>query len=84
MAVPLIDSSFQGVYRYFVLSFEDEAQRTSTKRSYLPTLEIKDCNIMISWQNFFDQPVKNDLRAYGSIQKIAIIAELAGCWTIII
>ena len=39
---------------------------------------------MISWQNFFDQPVKNDLRAYGSIQKIAIITELAGCWTIII
>ena len=84
MAAPSIDSSFQGVYRYFVLSFEDKAQRTSTKRSYLPTLEIKDYNIMISGQNFFDQPVKNDLRTYGSIQKIAMITELAGCWTIII
>ena len=26
---------------------------------------------MIDGQNFFDQPVKNDLRTYYSIQKIA-------------
>ena len=38
----LIDPSFQGVNRLFVLSFEDEAQRTSYKRYYLPTVEIKD------------------------------------------
>ena len=30
---------------------------------------------MIDGQNFFDQPVKNDLRTYGNIQKITIGQE---------
>ena len=37
----LIDPSFQGVNRRLVLPFENEAQRTSYKRYYLPTREIK-------------------------------------------
>ena len=37
----LIDPRFQGVKRLFVLSFENEKQRTSDKRYYLPTVEIK-------------------------------------------
>ena len=65
----LIDPNFQGVDRLFVLSFEDEVQR-SYKR-YLPILEIKDYNVMIDGQNFFDQSVKNNLRANYSIRKIA-------------
>ena len=68
----LIDSSFQGVNRLFVLSFENEAQRTSYKRYYLPTVEIKDYNVMIDGQNFFDHPLKNNLRTYDSIPKITI------------
>ena len=32
----------------------------------------KDYNVMINGQTFFDQPVKNCLRTYDSIQKIAI------------
>ena len=55
----LIDSSFQGVNKPFVLPFEDEAQRISYKRYYLPTVEIKDYNVMIDLQNCFDQPVRN-------------------------
>ena len=37
----LIDPSFQVVNRFFVLSFENEAQRTSYKRYYLLTREKK-------------------------------------------
>ena len=37
----LIDSSFQGANRLFVLRFENEAQRTSYKRYYLPTEDTK-------------------------------------------
>ena len=29
-------------------------------------MEIKDYNVVISGQNFFDQPIKNDLRTYGN------------------
>ena len=47
----LIDPSFQGVNKFFVLSFENEAQRTSYKRYYLPSIEIKNY-VMIDGQNF--------------------------------
>ena len=56
----LVDSSFQGVNRLFVLPFEDEAQRTSYKRYYLTTKEIKSYNVMIDGQTFFDQPIRNN------------------------
>ena len=56
----LIHPAFQGVNRLFVLSFEDEAQRTSYKQYHLPTVEIKSCNGRIDGQKFFDQPVRHN------------------------
>ena len=50
--------SFQAVNRLFVLAFENDAQRISNKRYYIPNAEIKDYNLMIDGKNFFDQPVK--------------------------
>ena len=38
----LVDPSFQGVNRLFVLSFENEADRASRSTYYLPNVEIKD------------------------------------------
>ena len=37
----LIQPSFQGVNRLFVLAFEDNAQRTSNKRHYIPNVKIR-------------------------------------------
>ena len=67
----LIDPSFQGVSRVSVLSFENDAYRRSYKRYFLPTAEIKDCDIMIDEIKFFNQPIKNDLITYENIGKIA-------------
>ena len=53
------DPSFQGVNRLIVLSFENEADRTSHSTYYLPKVEIKDYNVPIDGKNFFDQPVKH-------------------------
>ena len=55
----------------FVLSFENNGDRASYTRCYLPKVEIKSYNAMIDGRNFFDQPVKNNLRTYNNIQKIA-------------
>ena len=38
----LVQPSFQGVNRLLVLAFENDTQRTNTKRYYLPTVEIND------------------------------------------
>ena len=67
----MFDPRFEVVNRLFFLRFENEAQQISCKRYYLPTVEIKNYNVMIDGQNFFDQPVKNNLVIYDSIRKIA-------------
>ena len=69
----LVVPSFQGVNRPFVLSFENEKDRTSPSNYYLPKVEIKDYNVMIDvWlMNFFDQPINSDLKTYEKIRKIA-------------
>ena len=67
----LIDPSFQGLNRFFILSFKDDDGREGHKKHYLPTVEIKDYNVMIDGRNFFDQPIKNDLKTYDNIRKIA-------------
>ena len=66
----LIEPSFQGVNRLFVLAFENDDDRTSSDEYYLPTVEIKDYNIMINGENFFDQPIKNNKVTYENIRKI--------------
>ena len=71
----LIDLSFQEVNRIFVLSFEDKVNRTSYKRYFLPTIEIKDYNVIIDGQIFFDQSIKNDLRTNDSIRKLQIVSS---------
>ena len=69
----LIDPSFQGVNRLFVLSSEDIAHQARHIGFFLPKVEIKDYNVMINGQNFFDQQVKNDMRTYDNIQKITTV-----------
>ena len=49
----LVEPSFQGVNRLFVLAFEDDAQRKSNKKYYLPNVEIKDYNVMIDGKKLF-------------------------------
>ena len=63
--------NFQGVNRLFVLAFEDNAQRISNKRHYIPNVEIKDYNVIIDGKNFFHQSVKNDKVTYENPRKIA-------------
>ena len=71
----LIEPSFQGINRLFLLAFEhdnDNDWRTSSNRYYIPNVEIKDYNAIIDGKNFFDQLVKNDKVTYENIRKIAI------------
>ena len=46
------------------MSFKnDDDGRESHKQYYLPTVEIKYYNVMTDERNFFDQPIKNDLKS---------------------
>ena len=66
----LIDPSFQGVNRIFVLPFENGKNRTSHTEYYLPKVEIKDYNVKIDGKNFFDQPMNNNIKTYENIRII--------------
>ena len=67
----LVEPSFQEVNRLFVLAFENDDQRTSTNGYYLPNVEIKNYNIMINGENFFDQPIKDNKVTCDNIREIA-------------
>ena len=66
----LIDPTFTKVNRLFVLSFENEEDRTSFSKYYVPKVEIKDFNVLIDGKSFFDVPVKNKEEAYEKIMSI--------------
>ena len=53
------------------MSFKDADGQKGHKQYYLPTVEIKDYNVMIDGRNFFDQPIKNNLKTYNNVIKIA-------------
>ena len=67
-----VEPSFQVVNRLFVLAFENDAQRTSSRGYYLPNVKIKNYNVMINGENFFNQPIKDNKVTHEIIRKVAI------------
>ena len=77
----LIDPSFQGVNRLFALSFECDDVRKSYKQYYLPTVEIKDYNVVIDGRNFYQK--KNNLKYMIPLKRLKLakvmISQLDVC-----
>ena len=67
----LIDPAFTKVNRLFVLLFENEEDRTSFSKYYVPKDEIKDFNVLIDGKSFFDVPVENKEEAYEKTMSIS-------------
>ena len=55
----LIDPTFIEVNRLFVFSFENENDRTSFSKYYVPNVQIKNFNVLIDGKSFFGMPIKN-------------------------
>ena len=53
------------------MSFQDDDDQESPKQHHLPSVEIKDYNVMINGRIFLDQTIKNNLKSYNNIRKIA-------------
>ena len=70
----LIDPTFTNVNRSLVLSFQRRAGENNTTKDYrdsfsyyyVPNIRIKDFNVLIDGESFFDLPVKNE-EAYERI-----------------
>ena len=72
----LIDPAFSNVNRLFILSFENEDDRISYYKHYMPSAEIKDYNVLIDGNAFFELPIKNLEETY---EKIIQITDHSGC-----
>ena len=72
-----LDTSFQGVSRLLVASYETGDIRRNTnhehsrRRYYLPRAEIKDYNVLINGRNFYDQNVNSSIVRYNELLKMA-------------
>ena len=62
-----IDPTFNKVNRLFVLSLEDEKDRTSFSKYYMPKVEIKDFNVSNDGKRFFRCASKKQRRNIGKI-----------------
>ena len=69
----LLDSSYQGVKRLFVLAYDNTNGITpnSHKRYFLPRIEIKNYNIEIDGRNFYDQPINDLIKQYDEVREIS-------------
>ena len=67
----LIDPTFTNVNRLFVLTFENEDDRTSFSKYYVPIVEIKDFNVLIDGKPFFAIPVKNKEEPYEAVIELS-------------
>ena len=64
----LIDPAFTNVNRLFVLAYgQDNNDRQSFSRFYLPNVMVKDYNVIIDKLAFFDLPIKTEEETYEKI-----------------
>ena len=67
----LINPSFQVVNSAFVLLFENVDDREVHTKYFIPSIKIKYYNFITDGIILFDQPIKNYLKPYDNIRKIA-------------
>ena len=66
----LIDPKFTKINRLFVLLFENENDKTTFSKYYVPNVQIKDFNMLIDGKSFFEIPIKNGEEKYEQIIEI--------------
>ena len=63
----LLDSSFQGDKRLFVLAYDNTADNNQvsvnfSKKYFLPRVKIENYNIEIDGRSFYDQPINDTIK----------------------
>ena len=73
----LLDSSWQGVKRLFVLPYDNtnndnnQVSVDSYKKYFLIRVKIENYNIEIDGRDFYDQPINDSIKQYDKIRKIS-------------
>ena len=72
----MLDSSYQGVKRLFVLGYDntagnDRVSINSFEKYFLPGDKIENYNIEIDGRNLYDQPINDSIKQNEEIRKIS-------------
>ena len=72
----LLDSSYQGVKRLFVLGYDnaasdDQDSVNSSQKYFLPRVKIENYNIEINGRNFYYQPMNDLIKQYDKVRKVS-------------
>ena len=79
----MLDASYEGVKRLFVLANENTAGNKqvfidSFKKHFLPRVKIENYNIEIGGRNFYNQPINESIKQYDEVRKVST-GQGAGC-----
>ena len=66
----LLDPTFTKVNRLLVLPFENENDRASFSKYYVPNAQIRDFNLLIDGKSFFDMSIKSKEEIYEQITEV--------------
>ena len=67
----LIAPAFTKVNRLLVLSYKNDEDRTSFSKYYVPSVEVKDFNVLVDVKPFFEVPIKNKEETYEAINEMS-------------
>ena len=72
----LLDSSYQGVKRLFILAYDNAAGDNQVsvdyfKKYFLLRVKIEKYSMEIDGRNFYDQPINDSIKQYDEIRKIS-------------
>ena len=66
----MTDPTFTNANWPFILSFENEEDRTTFSKYYVPKVEIKELNVLIDVKPFFEILVKNKEQTYEAVMEM--------------
>ena len=72
----MLDSSYQGVKRLFVLAYDNTAGNEqfsddSFEKYFFQRVKIENCSIEIDGRNFYDQPINDSIKQYDKVRKVS-------------
>ena len=70
-----LDPSFQGVNRFFVMTYnrvDGQPTRNGQRKFYLPRIDLNKYNVIIDGRNFYDNPIESDIEKYRELKKAMI------------
>ena len=72
----MLDSSYEGVKRLFVLAYyntagDNQVSVDSYQKYLLPRVKIENCNIEIDGRMFYDWPINHSIKQYEEVRKVS-------------